>query len=69
MDAFKGPYFGRAPGPHSADFGPLLGCLLETILVTLGVPFLDRFSEDFQGAPKVKVRLEWALIWVISGVQ
>ena len=25
MDAFQGLYFGRAPGPHSGDFGPLLG--------------------------------------------
>ena len=36
-------------GPHFCDFGPLLGSLLETILVTFGVPFLHRFSKVFQG--------------------
>ena len=30
------------------------GPFLETILLTFGVPFLDRFSEDFRGSPKVK---------------
>ena len=50
--------FWEGPGPHSGDFGPLLGCLLETILVTFGVPFLDRFSEDFRSSPKVRVGLE-----------
>ena len=47
-DAFKGSCFGRASGPHFDDFGSLLGFLLDTILVTFGVPFLDRFSEGFQ---------------------
>ena len=51
------------------DFGPLLGSLLETILVTFGVPFLDRFSEGFQDAPKVKGGLEVGAIYVVSGVQ
>ena len=49
-------------GAHLGDFGSLLGSLLETILVTLGVQFLDRFSKVFQDSPKVKVGLEWVLI-------
>ena len=36
-----------------------LGSLLETILVTFGVPFLHRFSEDFWGSPKVRDPREW----------
>ena len=56
-------------GAHFGDFGSLLGSLLETILVTLGVPFLHRFSEGFQDSPKVRVRLEWVVIWAVSGVQ
>ena len=56
-------------GAHFGDFGSLLGSLLETILVTFGVPFLDRFSEDFRGSPKVKGGLEWKVIYVVSGVQ
>ena len=56
-------------GAHFGDFGSLLGSLLETILVTFGVPFLDRFSEDFRGSPKVKVRLEVVAIWGVAGVQ
>ena len=43
LDAFEGPYFGRAPGPHFGDFGLLLGSLLESILGTFGVPILHRF--------------------------
>ena len=60
---------GRASGPYFGDFGLLLGVLLETILVTLGVPFLDRFSEGFQDSPQVKDRLEVGAIWSVSGVQ
>ena len=56
-------------GAYFGDFGSLLGFLLETILVTFGVPFLDRFSEDFRGSPKVRVRLEVVAIYVVSGVQ
>ena len=51
------------------DFGSLLGSLLETILVTFGVPFLHRFSEGLQDSPKVKVRLEVVAIWAVAGVQ
>ena len=46
-----------------------MGSLLETILVTLGVPFLHRFSEDFQDSPKVRAGLEWVVIWGVAGVQ
>ena len=52
-----------------AILDPLLGSLLETILGTFGVPFLDRFSEGFQDSPKVKVGLEWRVIYVVPGVQ
>ena len=55
--AFSDPCFGRASGPHFDDFGPLLGSLLETILVTFGVPFLHRFSKDFGGSPEVNIQV------------
>ena len=68
-DVFGGTCFGRAAGPHFDDFGPLLGSLLEPILVTFGVPFLHRFSQGFQDSPKVKAGLEVRVIYVVSGVQ
>ena len=34
LDAFEGPYFGRAPGPHFGDLGSL----------SFGVPFGDHFG-------------------------
>ena len=57
-------------GAHFGDLGLLLGSLLETILVTFGVPRLHRFREGLQGDPEVKVRQEEVvLIWLVSGVQ
>ena len=35
-------------GAHFDDFGSLLGSLLETILVTFGVPFLHRFLDPLK---------------------
>ena len=69
FDVFLEPHFGMAFGAHFGDFGSLWGSLLETILLTFWVPFLDRFSEDFQDSPKVKVGLEWVVIWGVTGVQ
>ena len=67
LDAFWGPYFGKAPGPHFDDLGSLLGFLLETILGTFGVLFLHRFSEGVQDSPKVKVGLEVkAIRWYLG---
>ena len=45
VDAFLEPSFGMAFGAHFGDFGSLLGFLLETMLVTFGVPFLHRFLD------------------------
>ena len=63
------PHFGVAFGIHFGNAGSLLGSLLETILVTFGVPVLHRFLEGFQDSPKVKDRLGWVVIYVVSGVQ
>ena len=40
FDVFLEPCFERALGAHFDDFDSLLGSLLETIFVTLWVPFL-----------------------------
>ena len=40
--------FGMAFGAHFHDFGSLLGSLLETMLVTFGVPFLHRFFDPLK---------------------
>ena len=42
------PCFERALGAHFCDFDSLLGSLLETILVTFGVPFLHRFLDTLK---------------------
>ena len=43
FDVFLEPSFESALGTHFDDFGSLLGSLLETIWVTFGVPFSQRF--------------------------
>ena len=45
FDVFLEPSFESALGVHFDDFGSLLGSLLETILVTFGIPFLHRFLD------------------------
>ena len=69
FDVFLEPSFEMAFGVHFSDFGSLLGSVLETIFVTFGVPFLHRFSGGLQDSPQVKRRLEWKVIYVVSGVQ
>ena len=54
---------------YFGDFDFLLGSFLETILDTFRVPFLHRFSKDFQHPPKVNIHLGLKVIWVVSWVQ
>ena len=61
--------FWDASGTHFGDVGSLLGSRLETLSVTLGTPFLHRFAEGLQDAPKVKAELELRVIWSVSGVE
>ena len=58
----RGSYAGNAQSRNKLDFGDfglLLVSLLETILVTFGLPFLHKFSEGFQGPLKSQVRRKW----------
>ena len=52
FDVFLEPHFSMAFGAHYDDFGSLLGSLLETILITFGVPFLYRFLDPLKTSKK-----------------